>query len=361
MSSQSTTNIEGVRAYFQNFAEYQAPRNGSPLYGNLCWGVLDDPEMLELAAQSPPSQPSANLLLAAVHYLLLSGVLHPLRDFYPDVVARETQPREPSDATYPLFRDFVSQHTERVSELLRTRLVQTNVVRRTTCLLPAFSSVARQGGDLPLSLIEVGASAGLNLHWDRYHHRYQTRSGVVLRWGDPASPVQLSTELRGTDRAPEISDGLTVAWRIGIDLNPIDVDDPDAMLWLRALIFPEHLERHQTIEGAARVARKHATEVVQGDAIEHLPELLSRVPSETTVCLYASMVFQQFTPDMREALWQRLSEFSQGRPAWLISMEGTLEGEGNLRIGEFRAGARTVRVVANLHPHGRWLELLDTG
>jgi hypothetical protein len=358
MAPESTTSIEQVRGYFRNFAEYQAPRAGSPLYENLCWGVLGDPEMVALAARSPPSQPSANLLLAAVHSLLLGGIQHPLRDFYPDVVAGESEPREPSEATYPLFQDFVRQHEGRVGELIQTRLVQTNVVRRTTCLLPAFASVARQGGSLPLSIIEIGASAGLNLHWDRFHHQYETARGVVLEWGDPASIVQLSTELRATDRLPEISPDPCVTWRIGIDLNPIDVDDPDAMLWLRALVFPEHLERHRTITAAARVARESGTELVRGDAIDQLPALMSRAPPNSTLCVYGSFVLPQFTPEMREALWQRLSAFSERGPLWFISMEGTAEGEAKLRIGEFREGARTVRQVATAHPHGRWMAWL---
>jgi hypothetical protein len=356
MTPESKTSIEQVRGYFRNFAEYQAPRVGSPLYENLCWGVLGDPEMVALAARSPPSQPSANLLLAAVHSLLLGGIQHPLREFYPDVVAGERAPREPSEATYPLFRDFVRQHEDQVAELIQTRLVQTNVVRRTTCLLPAFDSVARQGGGLPLSIIEVGASAGLNLRWDRYHHRYETARGVLLEWGDPSSTVQLSAELRGTDRLPEISPDLRVTWRIGIDLNPVDVDDPDAMLWLRALVFPEHLERHQTIRAAARVARERGTELVRGDAVHELPALMSRAPTNTTLCVYGSFVLPQFTPEMREVLWQRLSAFSERGPVWFISMEGTAEGEAKLRIGEFRDGARAVRQVATAHPHGRWLE-----
>jgi len=69
------TSPHAVRAYFQNFADYQAPRNGSPLYARLCRGVFEDQEMLALAARCPPSQPSANLLLAAVHFLRLAGEL----------------------------------------------------------------------------------------------------------------------------------------------------------------------------------------------------------------------------------------------------------------------------------------------
>jgi hypothetical protein len=118
-------------------------------------------------------------------------------------------------------------------------------------------SVARKAGYRPLSLIEVGTSAGLNLHWDRYQHHYHFPSGKWLQWGDNASPVRLATEVRGEVPLPSIPSDLSVAWRLGIDLKPIDISNANAMLWLRALIFPEHLERHHTIEAAASIAREH--------------------------------------------------------------------------------------------------------
>jgi len=178
MSSQPSSDLDQVRAYFRNFGLKQAPETGSPLYHALSVGVLNDPDMLRFAASCPPSQPSANLLFGAVHYLLLGGVRHPLRDFYPDVVASEKTPSPPSKETYPLFQDFVWTHTETIRQLITTRLTQTNVVRRTTCLLPAFARLAQEAGGQPLSTIEVGSSAGLNLH--KTHH--SSKLSDFLHW-----------------------------------------------------------------------------------------------------------------------------------------------------------------------------------
>ena len=131
MASPSRSDLEIVRTYFENFGLHQAPENGSPLYYTLAVGVLDDPQMLEFAAAAcPPSQPAANLLFAAVHYLLLGENQHPLRDFYPDVVATEKTPQTPSAETYPLFQDFVRTHTSAIQELMQTRLVQTGAIPR---------------------------------------------------------------------------------------------------------------------------------------------------------------------------------------------------------------------------------------
>ena len=361
MPVQPTNDLDKVRAYFQNFGLRQAPEAGSPLYHTLCLGVLDDPDMLQLAASCPPSQPSANILFASVHYLLLGGIQHPLRDFYPDVMASEKTPRTPSPETYPLFQDFVRTHVDTIRKLIATRLVQTNVVRRTTCLLPIFALIAKKAGNLPLSLIEIGTSAGLNLHWDRYHHRYEYPSGRHLEWGDENSSVHLSTQVRGTVPLPTLPEDLRIEWRTGIDLNPIDVTDTDAMRWLRALIFPEHLDRQQTIEAAARVARKHPLPLVTGDALTHLPALLSQAPVDSRLCLYASMVLYQFSSEARKALWTLLTEFSASRPVSVIIMDGLPEGWSQLLIRDFNKGSYSKRHVANAHSHGRWLEWREDG
>ena len=361
MSSQPASDLDQVRTYFRNFGLKQAPENGSPLYHALSLGVLDDPDMLRLAASCPPSQPSANLLFGAVHYLLLGGVQHPLRDFYPDVVASEKMPRPPAQETYALFQDFVRRHTQTIGRLITSRLVQTNVVRRTTCLLPVFAQLAREAGSQPLSMIEVGSSAGLNLHWDRYYHRYEYPSGTSIAWGARDSAVQLSTQVRGTVPLPTLPEYLRIAWRAGIDLNPIDVTDADAMRWLRALIFPEHLERHQEIEAAARVARAHPVPIVTGDALTHLPDLLSQAPQDSRLCLYASMVLYQFSPEARKDLWRMLAAFSATRPVSVVILDGVPEGWAQLLIRDFKNGRYTKRHMAAAHAHGRWLEWRESG
>ena len=134
-------------------------------------------------------------------------------------------------------------------------------------------------------------SAGLNLHWDRYHHRYEYPSGTSIAWGARDSAVQLSTmgsfysQVRGTVPLPTLPEYLRIAWRAGIDLNPIDVTDADAMRWLRALIFPEHLERHQEIEEAAPflplLARSRRPRSSGSDCDRRCPDALARpvVPS----------------------------------------------------------------------------------
>lgn len=177
---------------FLNFAPHCAI--GSPLYAFLSLRIAEDAELLDLAARCAPGQPPPNMLFAAAHELLLRGEPHPLAGYYPTVGGS----RAADEAAFAAFRDLCLGRRPVVEELLATRRTQTNETRRCAYLLPAFAEVATLAGGRPLALIELGPSAGLNLNWDRYAYDY----GDGLLRGDPASPVRVTTELRGPLRPP---------------------------------------------------------------------------------------------------------------------------------------------------------------
>ena len=242
------------RDVFHRFARVESPDLASPMYAELAYGISLDHELLELAAQKRRRQPAPNMLFAAVQYLLLSrGAYadHPLAAHYP-IVSGGERPMEPA---FPAFRDFCLSHRDEIVELISTHRTQTNVVRRCTCLLPVFSMIQRESG-LPLALIDVGASAGLNLNVDRYRYRYLRGGQEEATWGHAEARVELEAELRGGGAMPPLAADLSVWFRGGIDINPIDLTNDDELRWLRALIWPEHVERHQRlIDGAHELAQ----------------------------------------------------------------------------------------------------------
>ena len=341
---------------FHAFARLEAPQINSAMYTELSYGVSLDAELIELAAQTRVGQPPPNMLFAAVQYLLLSGVEHELVEHYPAISGK---PR-PLSPAFPAFRDFCLQHRDDIIRLEQTRLTQTNVVLRSACLLPAFAYVYNEAA-APLALVEVGPSAGLNMNWDRYAYEYvDIAENVALRWGDPDSPVTLRTALRGT-RKPLLADHIDVASRIGVDLNPIDIDDEDQVRWLRSLIWPEHIERHARLLSAVEIARQFPTERIRGDALELIPQLLAQIPPDAAIVVYATYALYQMTREQRVALLKQLQAFAnaEGRRVDLISLEGTQPDYSPLMLHTYDPKGRRDRELARANPHGHWLEWLS--
>ncbi len=205
-----------------------------------------------------------NVLLAAVHYLLLSGLQHPLADVYAG--------RSDGDPG-PLFMDVCLGHREAIVKLLATRHTNTNEVGRSALLGPALTEVASRLGQ-PIGLVDVGCSAGLNLLCDRYLIDYGP-AGVT---GPAEAGVRLSCQVvRGS---PPIAGRLPpILARVGLDRDPVDLRDDDSVRWQLACVWPEtaRLARTRMALEQARDARLH---IVRGDAVDALPDLLGALPSE---------------------------------------------------------------------------------
>jgi hypothetical protein len=344
-----STDLQTLSRIFRRFGERECVP-ASPLYGRLATGMAEDRELLRLASAARAG-PVPNLFLAAVHYLLLKGAAHPLANHYVDLSEREQGGRPWSDP-FPHFRAFCLEHAGAIRALIGTRLVQTNEVRRCACLLPAFEIVARRSG-LPLALVEIGASAGLNLLWDRYRYDY----GAGGQCGEPSSPVRLACELRGAGRPPLPAAMPRVAFRAGLDLHPLDLRDADQALWLRALIWPEQLDRAALLEAAVEVARREPPPLFAGDALDLLPGALARVPAGAALCVYHSFVLNQFAPAARDRFHAIVAEHARQRELYLVAIEWR-EPAPPVVLTTFDAGARADRHLANCDAHASWMEWL---
>lgn len=340
---------EQVARSFLTFASHCLP--GSPLYADLAQRIAADAELLDLAGRTRPGQPPANMLLAAAHELLLRGLQHPLAAYYPSVGGTG----RPGPAAFAAFRELCLAHSEAIEILLASRLTQTNETRRCAYLLPAFATVQADAGGLPLALIEVGPSAGLNLNFDRYAYDY----GDGQLRGAIGSPVRISSELRGSGRPPLPDAPPAVAWRVGIDLNPVDLDNAAQVRWLEALIWPEHTERVARLRAAVALARVERPPIVCGDALELLPELIAAAPSGAALCVYHTHVTYQFSPAMRERLAHILAAASATRPIYHLGCEGYGAEQPRLTLTSYQAGQARERLLAVVTGHANWIEWHD--
>ena len=349
----SPERLRTVASAFRRVAEVHAADGYAPIYQRMAGGVADDPELLAIAATAAPGQNPPILLLAAAQFLLADHLDDPLVRFYPVLSGAPAPDGDP----YPALRDFVLAHRAAVTEIVATRLVQTNEPGRSSLVYPALLAAQRLGGGRPLALIEVGASAGLTLVPDRYAYDY----GTGVRSGDPASPLVLNCTLRG-ELAPPLAGPLSVAWRTGIDLNPLSLDDPADRRWLRALVWPDHPGRAQRLDLAARAAARGRLPVIhQGNATGQLPALLAQPPADTTVVVYHTAVLSHFTDQDRTEFVRTLPELSAQRPFTWLQGESGPNRVPRLRIAQLDGGQiQAEHLLGSYHPHGAWLEWLNT-
>ena len=351
--------LEALAQRFVRFADQECG-DYAPLYDRLARGIAGDPELLTLAAHTRSGQQAPLLLLAAVHSLLLGGADHALGAFYPSVTpSAAVSPGDPM----PAFRTFCRDYRDALLELVSTGLVQTNEPRRCTVLLPAFATVARLAGDRPLALIEIGASAGLNLLFDRYGYDYGAGRSV----GDPRAPVRFACALRGAVLPPLHAGLPQVTTRVGIDLHPIQADDPQATRWLRALVWPEHPERRHRVTAGARRSAARAPDPGGRRCPHRPPQAVAAAPVDAALCVFHIATLAHFPPEARERFRALIAELARQRDLFWLSSEGVGLGERR-RQGEyvtiltaFQQGRQVERQLAYNHQHGAWLEWLDSG
>jgi hypothetical protein len=334
--------------YWSFFIE-EAKRADSPLYARYAEGVGGNEDLRTFAAQAKKGQPLANILFGAVHYLLLRGAQHPLRRFYPNLGGTV---RFADEDPLPDFIDFVAQHRDELVPLIATKVTNTNEVGRCALLHPAFRAVAAEAGE-PLNLIEIGPSAGFNLNWDRYGVRYR-RGDEGFDLPVPGAALILNCELRG-DKSPPFGPNPKIASRIGLELNPVDLSDPDQRDWLRALVWPDTHGRFERLEAALKIYEQHKPQIRIGDALALLPDVLRHVREDQPVCIYHSFVLYQFSREMRDALESILTMAGLRRPIWRIGIEGGLNGVNTVALTRYHDGIRDETILALCHPHGAWL------
>jgi hypothetical protein len=246
---------------------------------------------------------------------------------------------------WPDVQDALARERDWLARFVAEQGVQTNEVQRCWALLPAFLSL----GERPLELVELGASAGLNLLWDRYRYRY--RAG---EWGPPG--LELCGEERRPVSAAVLARRADVRCRRGIDLEPIDVRDPTSVRLLECFVWPDQPERMERLRRAVERARQDPPEVIRGDYVDVLPSLLDDRRRDALTVVFQT-VSTVYLSEERYAELRRIVDNAD--VAWISTRrftEETTTVEGGFEL-ELRApGEREPRLVAALGYHGQWLD-----
>jgi hypothetical protein len=316
---------------------------------------IEDAELLAVQLSALPHAHFPPMLLAGAHYLLLDGGEHPLVDVYS---GRSAAPAP------PLFRDLCLGHHDDLLEVLNARTVQTNEVGRSALLGPALTWAA--GGE-PIQLVDVGCSAGLNLLCDRFRLDY----GPYGATGPQDSLVQIDCTVSAG--LPPIAPQLPlIAGRVGIDLEPPDLADPDDTRWLLACIWPG-TGRFDRASRAFEIGRANPPPIIRGDALDVLPGVLDALGDGRMVVLN-SWSYSYFPVERRQEYVDLLTKVGRQRPVtWLVmDIPGLVESvarvtpsngssEPDVLTGVIFDGTQTsqVETLAFVQSHGQSMSWLS--
>jgi hypothetical protein len=194
--------------------------------------------------------------LGAIHDLALSGDDPALSAAFP--------PDGHAGAAWAAAKAAIGRDPQRFVAFMAHE-PQTNEVRRSACLLPGFLVVAAET-QLPLACLELGASAGLNQLWSRYRYDY----GAAGSWGDPGSPLTLTSDWTGPppQLGTPLGAPLEVASRAACDRKPIDLADPAQRRRLKAYLWPDQTERLARFDAAVEMALAAGVHVEAADAVD---------------------------------------------------------------------------------------------
>ncbi len=312
---------------YRDFATYA--RGDSPTFETWALGVAEDPEVHAWLADLPRLKQQPNLVFAAARW---HGA--------------------PAPGEYATFRTVLLEQERAVKETILTRATQTNEVGRLATLTPVLGML-----DGPLALVEVGASAGLCLFPDRYDYDWPG-VGTLTGSGGPTLTATATGPVPVPERHPE------VAWRGGVDLNPLDVTDRDAMAWLTTLVWPEQDGRRDRLRTAVEVARDEPPYVVRGDLLDHLPALLEEAGRHGTPVVFHSAVIAYLDEEDRRRFHDVMTGLVAAGACRWISNEAPhvlprVSGDLEVGPGRFVLALDGVPVAA-AHGHGHALEWRTT-
>jgi hypothetical protein len=319
-----------IAAKYLRFAQNEA-RGRSPLYEALALGIANEETILRFLATFPPAKRQPNLLFASVRNVC------------------------GTPAGWESFRQCVASRCEEIRAVMLTRRTQTNEPARCATLLPLLALLPQ-----PLALLEVGASAGLCLLPDRYAYRFnhtdvEPRSNVGL----PAPRFHCAMN----SEAPIPNMNVEVAWRMGLDLEPVNLRDHEQVAWLESLVWPGQETRLAQLRQALDIARADPPTIIRGDLRADLPALVSQAPRDTTLVIFHSAVLA-YIPSEKERL--EFAATVEGTDAVWIANESPsvmpdTTGCESMRClpGEFLL-SRNGKGVAATDPHGRSLRWFET-
>lgn len=346
----SHLSLSEIAENLSRFADREC-KDIAPLYFLLCNHISLDEELLKIAAKVRIGQPIPNLFLSAVHYLLIKSPEENLAQFYPTITGISSD-----EIPFDLFKSFVLENETKILEIIQTRIVQTNVINRCSYLMPIFSQIIHSEKK-HATIIDIGSSAGLTMNWDLYNYKYSEFNLNIN------SEIQVYTEIRNNNLPKTFFPIHQQISKIGIDQNPIDLSDENEKLWLKALVWTDHLERFQIMDSALKLASRQKNKIFKASTISEFNEIISQVPPEHTLIIYSTVTFYQFLKELIADFWTMLDRIGNSRDLYFVSAEGlnAYQEKYNTKdmvveLTHYQNGEKSQKLVCTTNGHGNWID-----
>jgi hypothetical protein len=326
---------------------------GSPFTARLCRAVADSLDETTQTgrrvlhwAGNTREDALALRFCGALHALVLAGNAASLAAVYPPREATETELRK-------VLQEAIGRHDLELLASLDSA-PQTNEIARSAMLLPGFLEIARETA-LPLTLQEIGSSAGLNLLFDKFHYRYGD-----AEWGDAASPVRLAPEVRGNP--VPVHGELEIVERAGSDIAPVDVATAEDRLRLKSYIWADQTMRLERLDAALSLAAMQPFKLEKADAATFVRQSLASRQGGAAYVLFHSIMWQYLPEATKASISADLQSAGVAATAdapiaWLrMEPLSTTDKHATLSLTLWPGGE--TRRLARCDYHGRWIEWL---
>ena len=319
------------------------------VYGYAMRGMADDWEAGGVTREvcrgwedSPTGTVVQLRYLAGVFRIVLRGEAPELAAFYPCLGGQR-----PASEVWPVMRSVVAAHVPELQAALPV-VPQTNEPGRSAVLLLGLFEAVRRHGIRRIRLLELGASAGLNLYVDRFRY-----AGPGWAWGPPDSPLMLATE------APQVApEDVEIVARRGCDLDPVDPTTAEGADRLRSFVWPWHVSRHERLADAIAVARAEqsagrAAVVDRAGAGTWLDEQLSTPSPDALTVVWQSITRMYWPPEEGHRVDALIAAARTRMPLTHITMEHPDQVvDGQVVHARHAALAVDGDVLGEVHPHG---------
>ncbi|GAB3871453.1 DUF2332 domain-containing protein [Terrabacter terrigena] len=379
MPDRAAGDAERLARIQQRFSAFAAEYAALPLYSSLCRHLADDGDLASLLLVARPGQARPVLWLAALHDLVLRRPDVPAAQWYPSVVGPD---HTPTGDPWSDVRRTVVENRDEVLQQIATHGTQTNEVNRAVYVALGLVAASLDSHGRPLALVELGASAGLLLAVDRYDVRVDSSSGPSLALGDRGSTVHCVGHDRSGVTAAHRTSALElppVRGRVGVDLEPVDLSDDEAVRWLEACLWPEVPGRIERFRAARDLLRGQQPTVLRDDLVDGLRRAVDltreQAGAESHVLVHSSWALTYVDASRRSDLeaevralagdCEVLSWLSAEPPGCAPGIEppAGVDGGGTvLGLRRWREGRELEPVtLGTCHPHGAWVDLTFEG